>query len=170
MLVFGGLSTYSYVDIKEETNNSTYAKNISLANLIVCFLFSVMIAVLFYMKYLSINRTFIISLFIILIISILFALNYYFLEEERKDTTGYQAAHDNLKDNTNRYNIDFLTLNLILAIVGFAFVILFCVYSYAKMYNYNQEDHNLFVNNKTLVIDNLDSSGDNERIKRVLIM
>ena len=162
LVIFGGLSVYSYVDIKEETDNSIYAKNISLANLIICFLFAIIISVLLFMRYLSMERLCLITLFILLVSSVLFILGYYFLEEERTDI--------NLEENKRRTNIEFLTLDLVLAIVGFAFFLLFCGYSYGKMEDQDKTDHKMVTNGQTLIIDNLDKNGDNNRIKKVLIM
>jgi hypothetical protein len=169
MLILGGLSTYSYVDIKEETDNSLYAKHISLANLVVCFLFSFLLGFLFYMNYLNKNRTLVIIFFILLLVGILFAVSYYFLAEEIKDKSGYTEAYDNLKTNSNRYNITFVNFNFILAIVTFVFLLIMATYTYALESNYDKnKDHKLSINNnRTLVVDNLN---DNEKIRRVLIM
>lgn len=172
LLVVGGLSAYTYADIKEETDNSTYAKNIALANTIFCFLFAISIFALLYTKYLSCERTFYLTLFVYLITGVLFLVNYYFLEQERKDKAGYEKAYENLKNNSNRYNIEFLILSIVLGIVVFSLLLLVVAYTYGKMSNNTEPKQQVYVTKQTTVVDNLDDfqKEDNDKIKRVLIL
>ena len=132
LLIFGSLSIWSYVDTQEETSDSTYAKNISLSNLVVCYFFLFVILLMHFLKKLESYRLILISIFILLVSSILYALSYYFLEEERKSPSGYDTAYTNLLNNTNRYNIDMITLNVVMAIVGAVIILMILSYLYGK--------------------------------------
>ena len=169
LIIFGSLSAYSYWDIKEETDNSLYAKNISLANLITCFLFTIIISLLLYMKYLSQERLTIISIFILAVVAILFTLIYYFLEEEKKDKDGYSQAKRELDNNSNLYNKDLITINFVLTILAFFFLAIITTYTAAIKIN-EKKDQNIYLSRNTITIEDTNNFIGDDRIKKVLIL
>lgn len=132
LLIFGSLSAYAYSDIQEETSDGLYAKNIFLSNLIVSFLFALLLIVGKYFKLISEKRLLLIALAILVVSSVLFILTAYFLEEERTSPSGYDAAHTTLINNTIRKNVNLITLSIVLACVGIGVFALFVSYLLGK--------------------------------------
>lgn len=164
LLIFGSLSAYAYSDIKEETSEGLYAKNIFLSNLIVSFLFALLIFAGHYFKLIGETRLLLISLAILIVTSVLFVLTAYFLEEERTSPKNYDTIYNNLIDNTIRKNVNLITLSIVLASVGFGFFIVFTSFLMGRYSNIDDKNTGNMGNQKSSIIIK-----SNEKPKTVVI-
>ena len=151
LLIFGSLSAYAYSDIQEETSDGLYAKNIFLSNLIVSFLFALLLIVGKYFKLISEKRLLLIALAILVVSSVLFILTAYFLEEERTSPSGYDGAYTTLMGNTIRNNVNLITLSIVLASVGIGVFALFVSFLLGKYWRDDAGEKGV-VSDKSVII------------------
>jgi len=132
------IAIYNYTSIEVDTSHGSkkgdISKNLTLASLVLSAVFFIFIMTLYFIKFIDYSRAEFLLIVSVLTVGIIMILCYHYLDLQYKSLPGYQAAVDNLKDNTIRDNVTQMDLALSAGVIGLSVGLIIVLLLFGKYY------------------------------------